>query len=157
MEFNLKTILIGGALLLGLAFGTYKVFFAAPCCSSAASCTATAAATTSGCTPSNCRGAKTKFGEAKVISELRLNLIDLKAEMEQSKSPAFEARSYDIHGIVGETDDESLDILVKEVKIVEAAIAEKLNQPTSDFVLPENKAKQISYLNARIEVLQDLL
>lgn len=149
MEFNLKNLLIGGVLIVGLAFGGYKVFFASACCASTAA--------TSGCTPSNCRGAKTKFGEAKVISDLRLNLIELKADMEQSKSPSFDAKSYDIHGIVGESDDESLEILVKEVKLVEEAFVQTLNHQPTEFVLPENKAKQISYLNTRIEVLQKLL
>ena len=112
---------------------------------------------TSGCSPTACRGAKTKFGEAKVISKLRLALIDLKADMEKSVLPSFDARSYDIHGIVGETDEESLEIIVKEVKIVEKEISEKLNQKLAVFQLPENKAKQIRYLSNRIKGLKALL
>jgi len=50
-----------------------------------------------------------------------------------------------------------LEIIVKEVKIVEAAFTQKLNHQSSEFALPENKAKQISYLKTRIETLQKLL
>lgn len=149
MEFNLKNLLIGGAFIAGLAFGGYKAFFGGACCS--------ATAATSGCTPSNCRGAKTKFGEAQVISDLRLNLIDLKADMEKSENPSFEEKFYDIHGIVGSSDEESLEIIVKQVQLVEEAFVEKLNHEPSEFVLPNNKAKQISYLKTRIEGLQKLL
>lgn len=112
---------------------------------------------TSGCSPSACRGAKTKFGEAKVISNLRLDLIDLKAGMEKSVVHTFDTRSYDIHGIIGKTDDESLDIIIMEVKIVEKEIAEKLNKKLAVFQLPENKAKQIQYLTNRIKGLRALL
>ena len=118
---------------------------------------ATVGESTSGCSPTACRGAKTKFGEAKVISNLRLELIDLKAGMEKSLVPAFEARSYDIHGIVGETDEESLSIIIKEVKIVEKEITVKLNHKPTIFKLPENKAKQIQYLSKRIKGLKALL
>ncbi|SHG29943.1 hypothetical protein SAMN04488116_0833 [Flagellimonas flava] len=112
---------------------------------------------TSGCSPTSCRGAKTKFGEAKVIGKLRLDLIDLKADMEKSVVPAFDPRSYDIHGIVGETDEESLDIIVKEVQIVEKEIAKKLNPKLNAFALPESKAGQIQYLSKRIQDLRALL
>jgi len=149
MEFNLKNLLIGSAFIAGIAFGGYKAFFGGACCS--------AIAETSGCTPSNCRGAQTKFGEAQVISDLRLNLIDLKSEMEQSKSPSFDEKSYDIHGIIGDSDEESLEIIVKQVQLVEEAFVEKLNHQPTAFALPDNKAKQISYLNTRIESLQKLL
>ncbi|WP_431121038.1 hypothetical protein [Flagellimonas flava] len=118
---------------------------------------ATTGESTSGCSPTSCRGAKTKFGEAKVISTLRLDLIDLKAGMEQSAVHAFDAQSYDIHGIIGETDEESLDIIIKEVKVVEKEIAEKLNKRLAEFQLPENKAKQIQYLSNRIKGLKALL
>ena len=110
-----------------------------------------------GCTPSACRGAKTKFGEAKVISDLRLDLIALKSEMENSKSPTFNSRSYDIHGIIGNSDDESIEIIAREVKIVEKEFAEKLDYQADAFILPENKAKQVSYLNKRIASLKKLL
>ena len=118
---------------------------------------ATSAKSTSGCAPSGCRGAKTKFGKAKVISNLRSRLISLKAEMEKSTQPTFDARSYDIHRIVGQSDDESLQIIIKEVKLIERAFAEKLNHNVSPFRLPNNKAKQISYLSNRIEDLQKIL
>lgn len=112
---------------------------------------------TSGCSPSGCRGAKTKMGEAKVISNLRLNLIDLKAEMETSKQPKFDARSYDIHDIIGKTDDESLKLIIKEIKIVESAFNKELNYSAEAFQLPKNKAKQIKYLTDRIKTLKDVL
>ncbi len=147
---NVKTIVIGSLILIGGIFGVYKFAFASSCCASSSGAT-------SGCTPSSCRGAKTKFGEARVISNLRLDLIALKAEMEKSKSPLFNKRSYDIHGIIGDSDEESLEIIVGEVKIIEEAFVESLNYDTEPFTLPENKAKQIQYLNARIEKLQELL
>ena len=115
------------------------------------------ATATSGCTPSACRGAKTKFGEAKVISNLRSNLITLKADMEKSKSPSFDERSYDIHGIVGTSDDESLAIIANEVLLIEDAFAKKLNHQASEFTLPENKAKQVQYLSLRINELKKRL
>ena len=150
MNFSTNKILIAGALIAGLSFGIYKFAFSSSCC-------AAETATTSGCTPSNCRGATTKFGEAKVITDLRLNLIDLKAEMEKSESPTFDANSYDIHGIVGDTDEESLAIVVKEVKKVEDAFVKELNYQVVEFSLPDNKAKQVAYLDSRIEELKSLL
>lgn len=112
---------------------------------------------TSGCSPSGCRGAKTKLGEAKVISTLRLDLIDLKATMEKSNQPKFETRSYDIHDIIGNTDDESLQIIVKEIKIIEQAFTKEFNYKTQPLELPKNKAKQVKYLSRRIETLKDTL
>jgi len=112
---------------------------------------------TSGCAPSSCRGSQTKFGEAKVISNLRTNLVALKAEMEKSKTTKFDARSYDIHGVVGETDDESLQIIVKEVKLMEKEFSNKTKFKPLAFVLPESKAKQVTYLQARIEGLKKFL
>lgn len=147
MQLNLKTLLIAGAIILASGFGIKKMFFS--CCDTTA--------TTSGCTPSNCRGAQTKFGEAKVISDLRINLIELKAELEKSESITFDPRSYDIHGIIGESDDESIEIIINEVKIVEEEFEEKLKQEFAAFELPDNKAKQIQYLNSRIELLQQVL
>jgi len=149
MQLNLKGILLIGALLFASGFGIKKIFFS--------SCCAATTATTSGCTPSNCRGAQTKFGEAKVITDLRVNLIELKSELEKSTNVEFNPRSYDIHGIVGDSDDQSIEIIVKEVKIVEDEIVDKLNQKVVAFELPENKAKQIQYLNGRIESLQQAL
>lgn len=122
------------------------------CCSSKSS-----TAATSGCTPSACRGAKTKFGEAKVISNLRLSLIELKASMEKSTQPKFEARTYDIHGIIGNTDDESLAIIAKEVKLIETAFAKKKRYKTTRFTLPEQKAQQVRYLSTRIDQLKQAL
>ncbi len=109
---------------------------------------------TSGCSPSSCRGAKTKFGEAKVISNLRGDLIALKAAMENSSFPKFEARSYDIHGIVGENDDESLKIIVDELKIMEKDFSVKTTYSPVSFDLPKTKAKQIAYLENRIDILK---
>lgn len=112
---------------------------------------------TSGCSPSACRGAKTKFGEAKVISNLRLGLIDLKASMEQSKKTKFSARSYDIHGIIGDTDEESIQLIAREVKIVEKEFAKELAYKTVAFQLPVSKSKQVVYLKNRIQKLKESL
>lgn len=113
--------------------------------------------TTSGCNPSACRGAKTKFGEAKVISELRLNLIALKGEMETYDKVEFPQRSYDIHGIIGESDDESLEIIEKEVKLVEEQFVEKFNLKLASAEVPTNKAKKVKYLSERIELFKNTL
>lgn len=77
--------------------------------------------------------------------------------MEKSESPNFEAKSYDIHGIVGDSDKESLDILVKEVQIVEEELSNKLNFNPAQFELPDNSAKQVAYLDERIDELKELL
>ncbi|MDC8005843.1 hypothetical protein POV27_17450 [Aureisphaera galaxeae] len=108
---------------------------------------------TSGCAPSACRGAKTKYGEAKVITQLRTELVALKADMEKSKNPSFDAKSYDIHGIVGKTDDESLEILIKEIQKVEKAFSERTAYSAPKLSLPENKAKKVQYLMQRVQDL----
>lgn len=112
---------------------------------------------TPGCKPSSCRGAQTKFGEAKVISEVRADLIALKADMEKSVIPSFNERSYDIHNIIGESDEESIAIIVKEVKLIEAEFTIKLDSVFDEFTLPSSKAKQVKYLTGRIQQLQNLL
>ncbi len=112
---------------------------------------------TAGCKPSSCRGAKTKFGEAKVITEVRESLVALKAEMEKSENPVFNARSYDIEGIVGENDEESLSILIREVKLIESEFTAKLNSSFDGFTLPSGKARQVKFLASRIQKLQNLL
>lgn len=145
MNLSTKQLIIGALLVVGASFGVYKFAFAS-CCS--------ATAATSGCTPSSCRGATTKFGEAKVITDLRQELIAIKAEMELSESPTFEPESYDIHGIVGTSDEESLEIIAKQVKIVETAISDKLEFEPAAWVIPENKAKQVAFLDSRIQDLK---
>ncbi len=167
MNYNLKQLCFSATLFLALLFSTNATAQATACCAKGktaeaktACCSSSSkaqAGSTSGCSPSACRGAKTKFGEAKVISDLRLSLIDLKTDMEKSTRPKFDAASYDIHGIVGESDEESLAILVKEVQLVEMAFAEKLNHQARAFVLPDSKAKQVKYLNTRIAQLKGLL
>ncbi|WP_420399697.1 hypothetical protein [Flagellimonas sp.] len=163
MKLSFKSIFFSALLMLM----SHMVFAQSNCSTadtngekSAKSCeskVATAGESTSGCSPTACRGAKTKFGEAKVISTLRLDLIDLKVGMEQSVVHGFDAQSYDIHGIIGKNDEESLNIIIKEVKVVEKEIAEKLNKRLAEFQLPENKAKQIQYLSNRIKGLKALL
>ncbi len=174
MNLKLKPLAVAFTMALGMLF-TSNVSAQSSCCGNEkhdeATCTtdhkkdakascgtaSTNAESTSGCLPSSCRGAKTKFGEAKIISTLRTNLVALKAEMEKSKATKFEARSYDIHGIVGESDDESLQIIVKEVKLIEKDFSSKTKFKPIAFVLPENKAKQIKYLESRIEGLKKFL
>lgn len=166
MKLNSKSIIVVLTMTLGMLFSTNTVAQSS-CCGGEkhdeATCTtehkkeATTTETTSGCLPSSCRGAKTKFGEAKVISNLRSELVALKAKMEKSTTPKFDVRSYDIHGIVGETDDESLQIMVREVKLVEKEFSNKTKFKTLAFVLPENKAKQIKYLESRVEGLKKYL
>jgi len=164
MKTNRKSILTVAILSLGMLIGTSAQ--AQTCCSKKAEakkCCSTGHAEssanteTSGCAPSSCRGAQTKFNEAKVITTLRADLIALKAEMEKSQSPAYSERSYDIHGIVGETDEESIEIIAREVKLVEAELAAKAKISVKEFNLPEQKAAQIKYLNQRIEALRKLV
>lgn len=115
------------------------------------------AETTSGCNPSSCRGAKTKFGEAKAITDLRMKLIDLKADMETYKKVEFPERTYSVHGIVGETDEESLEIISTEVKLMETKFVEAFKLDIDEFAVPENKAKQVQYLAQRIDTFQKAL
>lgn len=122
-------------------------------CSAAPGCNTSKDKATSGCSPSSCRGAKTKFGEAKVISELREKLIAIKAELERSSDPVMSKRSYDIHDIVGETDEESLLILIRELKIIEGELSEKTDYKVEEFDLPSNKARQVRYINDRMDAL----
>ncbi len=116
-----------------------------------------AAEKTSGCLPSSCRGAQTKFGEAKVISELRDQLIALKAMMEASTSPSFDADSYTIGKVTGETDEESIELLTEEIRRAELAIEAKLPYKPTAFQLPENKAQQVAYLESRVSALKEVL
>ncbi len=110
-----------------------------------------------GCTPSACRGAQTKFGEAKVISDLRKQLIDLKSQMEVSVTHAFEERTYSVHGLLGETDAESLQIIAEEVKIIENAFFNTMDAKFPVIHTTENKAKTVQALKLRIEQLAQLL
>ncbi|WP_272149678.1 hypothetical protein [Tenacibaculum aiptasiae] len=173
MRLRIKSIMLFSLFVIGMLFSTNAIAQSS-CCgekkSDEVTCTkdntknkktsckeVKATDATSGCTPSACRGAKTKFGEAKVITNLRKELIGLKANMEKSTKPKFDSRSYDIHGIVGKSDEESLQIIVKEVNIVERAFSEKLNYKMKGFTLPKNKAQQIVYLSERIASLNKLL
>lgn len=175
MKLNLKSLAVTLTIAIAMLFSTNVTAQSSCCggekhdkktCSTAhkegeksATCDTTAKSTeaTSGCLPSSCRGAKTKFGEAKVISNLRTNLIALKAEMEKSKTTKFDARSYDIHGIVGKTDDESLQIIVRELKLMEKEFSSKTKFTPLVFALPTNKAKQIAYIENRIQGLKKFL
>lgn len=113
--------------------------------------------TTSGCTPSNCRGAKTKFGEAKVISTLRLELIELKAKMEHHKQLKFSDAAISVHDIIGETDDESLKIVANHVAIIESEITTLTEHHIKTSELAQNKAVQVKQLREKISMLSNLL
>ncbi len=120
-------------------------------------CTKNVTETTSGCTPSNCRGFKTKFGEAKIISELRQNLIALKAKMENYKPYKFSNQAITVHGIVGETDDESLTIVSNHVAVIELEIYSFVNQEIPKTEQANSKAIQVQQLRHRISTLSDIL
>lgn len=123
-----------------------------------ACCASAPKETTSGCTPSNCRGAKTKFGEAKVISDLREKLYALKADMEKSEKVKFPERSFSVHGIIGETDIESLNIIASEVKIIESAFeGAEFELEKTNFDADFSNAKKVSYLSDRITYLNSSL
>ncbi|UTW63100.1 hypothetical protein KFE98_02790 [bacterium SCSIO 12741] len=150
---TIKKLVIATSLMgMGLLF-TNGAQAQKACCASKSS-KSEKAESTSGCNPSNCRGAQTKFGEAKVITSLRDDLIALKAEMEKSTDPKFDERSYTIHDIVGESDDESLKIIAREVQVVEKELSSKMKVKVDAFEMPEEKAQQVQYLKGRIEVLK---
>ncbi len=135
------------ALLVGGGIFAYNQFFS--CCGTVE--------TTSGCTPSNCRGAQTKFGEAVVITDLRMQLIDLKADMEKYEEIKFPERTYSIHGIVGDSDEESLEIITKEVKLIETEFAELFDLDLEALNESDNKAQLVSALSKRIEQFHQVL
>ena len=163
MQHNLRRLLPVLLLSLGLFLSNNNYAQSTNCkpgeAKSTACCTSKAkvAESTSGCTPSNCRGAQTKFGEAKVITTLRGDLIALKANLETYETVDFEERIYSVHALVGETDEESLQIITKEVQLIERAFTENLNETLVSFELPEQKAKQVQYLQTRIQQLRQLL
>lgn len=124
---------------------------------SKACCAPSAKATTSGCTPSNCRGAKTKFGEAKVISELRLNLVALKAKMEKHEDHSFSAAAISVHDIIGASDEESLQIVAEQVSIIEPEILAVSSEQLPALTASDNKAIQVKHLRERITALTEML
>ena len=155
-----------------LLFFTTAAFSQAKCCAKgskeaiacnakatkAVACCATTNAkeTTSGCTPSNCRGAKTKFGEAKVISELRLQLVALKAKME-SHNLNFSEQSISVHDIIGESDQESLEIVAEHLGMMEMEILSQTDNNLPVVEWSERKALKVKQLNDRITELSNLL
>ncbi len=106
------------------------------------------------CNSTKCRGSQTKFGEAKVITELRSSLVALRKNISTSSIAKFDISPYNMNDIVGKTDNESLQIIIREVKSIESVLADKLDKKFSPFSLPDNKARQIKYLQARIKGLQ---
>ncbi len=122
-----------------------------------ACCTKSAKETTAGCTPSNCRGAKTKFGEAKVISNLREKLVALKAKLEDYPSHKFSNQAITVHEIIGETDDESIKIVSNHLAIIESEVYGFRNQKLPEIKPVENKAKQVQQLQERINTLNSVL
>ena len=106
-----------------------------------------------GCVPSSCRGGQTKFGEAKVITDLRSQLIIVKSRMKLSPAVEFSPRSYDQENIVGETDDESLAIIMEEVERIENEFYSKLGTSFQKFDPPNSKAKQARYIKKRLDYL----
>ena len=165
MKSQQRKLLLSTIILVLSLFST-DAFAQSSCCAkgketsskNAACCDKSMAETkTSGCSPSNCRGAQTKFGEARVITSLRESLVALKGEMELSTEPVFDARTYDIHGIVGETDEQSLQLIVDEVKLIEKYFNDHLSKRVGKFKLPKNKAKQVAYVDDRIDQLKGLL
>jgi len=113
--------------------------------------------TTSGCTPSNCRGAQTKFGEAKVISDLRQQLISLKSKMEEHKKYNFSAEAISIHDIIGETDAQSLDIIYQHLILIQSEIVEVFKSEVPALTLSNQKALKVQQLNQQIALLSAIL
>jgi len=122
-----------------------------------ACCSSDKKLTTSGCTPSNCRGAKTKFGEAKVISNLRLELVALKAKMETHKKLKFSDDAISVHNIIGETDEQSMVIVEKHVALITSEVTSLSNVKLPEIVWSDNKAIKVKQLNERITALDNLL
>ena len=111
----------------------------------------------SGCNPSSCRGSKTEFGEAKVISSLRSKLLTLTKAMEASKSPKFEKRSNTTGDAMADSDDQRLETIIKEIRRIEEEVSSKTNYKPSAFLLPKNKAQRVRYLDQRIESIKKYL
>ena len=118
MKLNSQVLFVSISLIFSMLFSTNVVAQTSDQNSDKDSNSTSGCATVkAGCsTDTSCRGAKTKFEEAKVITTLRSSLVFLKTEMEKSDSIAFNAKLYDVDNMVGESDDESLQIIVKEVK-----------------------------------------
>ena len=149
-------------LLIALLGTTHLVLAQKESCSSADQSKAIAkieltSEDTSGCAPSSCRGSQTKFGEAKTITLLRQDLVALKTKMEQSLNPKFSPRSYDVHGIVGNSDDQSLQLIATEVDIIEAEFVDKTPYTTALVMPKSNKAKQLQHLKKTIANLHKAL
>ncbi len=122
-----------------------------------ACCAKTTEETTSGCTPSSCRGAQTKFGEAKVITDLRTKLVALKSKMETYKPHKFSNNAITMHGIVGESDEESLDIIYKHLMNMESEIYPSKKQKLPKKLQPKSKADRVKLLDQRITEASKLL
>ena len=91
-----------------------------------------------GCVPSSCRGGQTKFGEAKVITDLRSQLIIVKSRMKLSPAVEFSPRSY---------------IIMEEVERIENEFYSKLGTSFQKFDPPNGKAKQARYVKKRLDYL----
>nr|WP_299344894.1 hypothetical protein [Allomuricauda sp.] len=110
--------------------------------------------TTPGCQPSSCRGQQTKFKEAKVISDLRNELVHLKSRLQQEK-PSLKVSSGS--NLIGETDEESLKLIFDEVQFLQDAVSENLNLNLGKLEYSLNAAKTVQKLRERIEELTKLL
>jgi len=173
MNFSLKSILLFTTIIL---FSFSEAFSQKSCCakgskeeincasksnstSQTACCSGATAAkeTTSGCTPSNCRGAKTKFGEARVISNLRLELVSLKAKLENHNDYSFSEHAISVHDIIGETDEHSLEIITEHVALIESEILPVKDNELQLVEWSENKAIKVKQLDERIKALNKLL
>ncbi len=104
---------------------------------------------TVGCKPSSCRGAQTKFSEAKVLTDLRNDLVSLKSTLHEG--------AIEMQDLVGESDTESLELMAREIQSLEAFFSTKFDTTFPRFVLPQNRAKQVSFLKGRLQGLQKLL
>ena len=127
------------------------------CIRDSCSTTSTAKETTSGCTPSNCRGAKTKFGEAHVISNLRLNLVSLKAKLEGHSNYSFSENAISVHNIIGETDEHSLAIITDHVALIESEVLHITKSELQLVEWSDNKAIKVKQLDERIKALNKLI
>ncbi|MGB0523319.1 MAG: hypothetical protein ACPGJS_10195 [Flammeovirgaceae bacterium] len=116
---------------------------------------------TTGCNPKACGPHDTKTSEAKVITNLRDDLGQLKVEMTDQKKFVFSTRITNTKTQKGKSDEESLLILALEIAQVENELRDKVkgvnweNMPHE--TLPANRAKQVAYLSHKVKSLKNVL
>lgn len=120
----------------------------------------TMAQKTTGCNPKACGPEDTKTGEAKVITNLRDDLGQLKEQMINQKKYVFDTSILQSEIKKGKSDAESLLILALEVSHVENELRSQLGSAwtlSSTGKQLDNRAQQLAYLRAKVKDMRGLL